>query len=296
MYLNIGENMIITRITGGLGNQMFQYAIAKSMAKKNDDIFKLDISFYPKQILRKYELNYFNIEENIAGEKECITLRGSEGFIYKVRNKLGLKVNRPKEYTFENNLTLFDKEVYDKQGDMYLDGFWQNENYFKMIRENIINDLTPRNTISKEAILHLENIKSTTSVSLHVRRGDYVSDRHTNSVHGICNLDYYKKAISYVNKKAKEPVFYIFSDDIPWCKKNFDFLENKIFVDDTKSPFDDLELMKNCQHHIIANSTFSWWGAWLNENEDKIVIAPKVWFLQDKWKNLNLASNEWIKL
>lgn len=295
-YLNIGEKMIITRISGGLGNQMFQYAIAKSMAKKNNDIFKLDISFYPKQILRKYELNYFNIEENIASKEECENLRGSEEFIYKVKNKLGLDINRPKPYTFENNITLFDKELYDKNGDIYLDGFWQNENYFKSIREVIINDFTPKNRISNEANKHLHDITSVNSVSLHIRRGDYVADEHTSSVHGICGLDYYNNAIEYISDKIENPAFYIFSDDIAWCKENFDFIKNKIFIDDTKSAIDDLELMKNCKHNIIANSTFSWWGAWMNTNDKKIVIAPKVWFIDEKWKNLSIALNDWIKI
>jgi hypothetical protein len=288
--------MIITRITGGLGNQMFQYAIAKSIAKKNSDIFKLDISFYPKQSLRKYELNLFNIEENIATEEECARLRGSEGLWFKIKRKLNLSINRPKSYTFENNLTLFDKEVWNKKGDIYLDGFWQNESYFKDIRDEILKDFTLKQDISNEAKKYLKNIQNITSVSLHIRRGDYVENNHTNKVHGICDLDYYKKAIRYINEKVKEPIFYIFSDDISWCKENFNFLENKIFVDNTRSAVEDLELMKYCKHNIIANSTFSWWGAWLNDNKDKIVVAPKIWFEKEEWKNLNLSSEKWTKL
>ena len=288
--------MIITRISGGLGNQMFQYAIAKSMAKKNDDIFKLDISFYPKQILRKYELNYFNIEENIATEKESNNLRGKEDFLYKVKNKLGLKINRPSSYTFENNITTFDKEVWYKSKNIYLDGFWQNESYFEMIRDDILKDFTLKIDISNEAKKYLKSIKKENSISLHVRRGDYVQNTHTNSVHGTCGLEYYKSAIEYISKKTTIPIFYIFSDDISWCKENFDFIDNIVFVDDTKTAFDDLELIKNCKHNIIANSTFSWWGAWMNKYDEKIVIAPKVWFIDEKWKNLSIALNDWIKI
>jgi len=286
--------MIITRISGGLGNQMFQYAIAKSMAKRNKDTFKLDISFYPKQTLRKYELNYFNIDENIATKKECTQLRGREGFIYKIKRKIGMVVARPKSYIFETNITKFDEEIWKKKGDIYLDGFWQNEKYFKNIREEILNDFTLKDSISTEANRYLKHIKNTNSISLHVRRGDYVKDNHTNNVHGVCDIVYYKKAIQYMQSKIQNPFFYIFSDDIAWCKENFNFLKNKTFIDDTKTAFDDLELMKNCRHSIIANSTFSWWGAWLNENEDKVVVGPKIWFANNN--NINITCKGWIKI
>lgn len=287
--------MITTRISGGLGNQMFQYAIAKSMAKNSNDIFKLDISFYPKQTLRKYELNLFNIDENIADTDECIALRGKEGFIYRVKNRLDLSIQRPSSYTPENDITLFDTEVYNKNGNIYLDGFWQNENYFKGIREEIIKDFSVKNDISQEASKYLKNIINSESVSIHIRRGDYIENIHTNSVHGSCDVDYYKKAIKYINKNVSNPVFYIFSDDIPWCKENFNFLENKVLVDDTKSAIDDLELMKNCKHNIIANSTFSWWGAWLNENEKKIVISPLNW-IKENPKNLTWVPENWMQI
>ena len=286
--------MIITRISGGLGNQMFQYAIAKSIAKKNDDMFKLDTSFYPKQTLRKYELSFLNIEENIASEKECIKLRGKEDFLFKVKRKFKFAIKRPKSYTFEENITSFDKNIWSKTGEIYLDGFWQNEDYFKDIRDDILKDFSLKIAISNEANKHLYNIKNSQSISLHVRRGDYVQDSHTNSVHGTCDLEYYKKTIEYINNKITSPIFYIFSDDISWCKENFSFLENKIFVDDTKSAFDDLELMQNCKHNIIANSTFSWWGAWMNENKNKIVISPEIWFSSNP--NITLSCKEWIKI
>lgn len=286
--------MIISRISGGLGNQMFQYAVAKAIAKKNRDIFKLDISFYPKQTLRKYELNQFNIEENIATEQECIKFRGKEDLIFKVKRKLGFENKRPNEYYHEKEITVFNKSLWDKKGNIYLDGFWQNEEYFKDIRDKILKDFTLKKDISNEAKKYLKDLQNSQSISLHVRRGDYVKNAHTNSVHGTCDLKYYKKAINYTKQNVQSPNFYIFSDDIAWCKKNFNFLENKVFIDDTKSVFDDLVLMKNCKHNIIANSTFSWWGAWMNENENKIVVAPKVWFnINNK---LTLSLNEWIQI
>jgi len=288
--------MIITRISGGLGNQMFQYAIAKAIAKKNNDVFKLDLSFYPKQTLRKYELDLLNIDEHIASEDECIKLRGKENLVFKVKNRLGLTINRPKSYILESSLTLFDFVIYNREGNIYLDGFWQNEEYFKSIRKDILKDFTLKDVIEEEVKKYLESIQNSNSVSLHVRRGDYIDNSYTNNVHGVCSLRYYKKAIEHIIQKIEKPIFYIFSDDIAWCKDNFDFLESKVFVDNTKSALDDLELMKHCKHNIIANSTFSWWGAWLGKNSDKIVVAPQVWFVEDGWKDLTIAKKEWIKI
>ncbi len=281
--------MIVSKITGGLGNQMFQYAIAKAIAKKRGDDFKLDISFYPKQTLRRYELDQFNIEENIANDNEIAKLSGIENVWLKIKRKLGFNINRPKSYFIEKESAIFDKEVFDYKNNIYLDGYWQNEKYFKDIRAEIVKDFTSRNNISEEAKKYLSDIKNFQSVSLHVRRGDYVKNAHTNTVHGTCDLEYYKKAIKFIEENIENPNFYIFSDDISWCKENFEFLKSKTYIDDTKNAFDDLELMKNCKHNIIANSTFSWWAAWLNENKNKIVIAPKIWWIMKPEKNLALS-------
>ena len=274
--------MIITKIAGGLGNQMFQYAIAKSIAIKNSDEFKLDISFYSKQTLRKYELDLFTIEEN---------LDSGESLLSKVKRKLGFILG---DYYREKETTIFDKKVFDYDENIILDGYWQNENYFKEIRDDIIKDFTPKIDISNEAKKHLKQICSSNSISIHLRRGDYIHNSHINNVHGTCDLDYYMKAIKYINKNTENIKYFIFSDDIVWCKENFDFLENKVFIDDTKSGIDDLELMKHCKHNIIANSSFSWWGAWLNENDNKIVVAPKTWWAsrQDK----HIAPLNWKKI
>jgi hypothetical protein len=286
--------MIVSKITGGLGNQMFQYAIAKAIAKKRNDKFKLDISFYPNQTLRKYELNYFKIEEDIATNHEIEILGDKASFWFKIKRKLGITLSSSMSYCPEKESTILDTSVFNYTNGIYLDGYWQNEGYFKEIRYELLKDFTLKNEISNEARKYLENIKNNNSISLHVRRGDYIQVSHTNSIHGTCDLIYYKKATDYINKCVKNSHFYIFSDDIDWCKQNFIFLKNKVFIDDTNSAFDDLELMKNCKHNIIANSTFSWWSAWLNENNDKIIISPAIW-----WKTMpskNISCDNWIKL
>lgn len=287
--------MIITSISGGLGNQMFQYAIAKSIAQKNNDIFKLDLSFYRNQTLRKYNLNDFNIDESIATENQIFELRGSEGFFFRTAKKINFPWVFPATYIKEKEITIFDERVYRLQGNIYLDGYWQNERYFIDIREALVKDFIPKKRISTEARNYLKAIVETNSVSLHIRRGDYVVNSHTNSVHGVCGLDYYKRSIEHMKNKVFDPKFYIFSDDISWCKENFNFLDSKIFVDDTQSALEDLELMKHCKHNIIANSSFSWWGAWLNSNTNKIVISPLNW-IKNNTKNFKWVPDAWDQL
>lgn len=295
--------MIIARITGGLGNQMFQYAIAKSMAKKNNDTFKLDTTFYPKQSLRKYELDLFNIKENRALNVDIDKLKGKEGLIYKIKNRLKIKNKKPNSYKADSLLlnsakytdAIFEKEIFTSVGDIYLDGYWQSEEYFKDIRDDIVKDFAPKKKTSDEASKHINDIENSNSVSLHVRRGDYVDNTmFKGSGLTVTEIPYYKDAIEFMNSKVKNPKYFIFSDDIAWCKENFDFIENKVFVDDTKSAIDDMVLMSKCKHNVIANSTFSWWGAWLNENEHKIVVAPKIWYRTNH--NLHLAPKEWVRL
>ncbi len=282
---------------------MFQYAIAKSMAIKNNDIFKLDVTFYPKQTLRKYELDLFNIEENLASQKEIDSLKGKEGFIDKVKNKLKVKNKKPNSYKADslllngakNTNEIFEGNIFNSSEDIYLDGYWQSEKYFKNIKDEIIKSFTPIHDISEKAKQYIKEIENSNSVSLHVRRGDYVDNTmFKGSGLTITEMPYYKDAIEFINSKVENPKFFIFSDDIAWCKENFEFLEDKTFIDDTKSAIDDMVLMSRCEHNIIANSTFSWWGAWLNRNKNKIVIAPKVWYKTNH--ELHLAPKEWIKL
>ncbi|MDB3972301.1 alpha-1,2-fucosyltransferase [Candidatus Thioglobus sp.] len=290
--------MIIIRVMGGLGNQMFQYATAKSIAKKNNDEFKLDLSFYANQDFRQYELDRFLIKGSVATGAECARLRGNEGLVQKVKKRLGFKMQRPRPYVFEHELhaTKFQKHIFENTESMYLDGYWQNEEYFKNIRDEILQDFTLQDSISREAKKYLESIMVSRSVSLHVRRGDYIQNPHANSMHGTCSIEYYKEAIRCIHERVENPVFYIFSDDINWCKENFDFLDCKIFIDKSLDGIEDLYLMQACDNNIIANSSFSWWGAWLNTNKSKCVVAPRIWFSNNKRRGCNLACEDWITI
>ena len=195
-----------------------------------------------------------------------------------------------KSYLKEKRSSYFDASVF-KNDDVYLDGYWQNELYFSDIREELLRDLTSISSMSELGVVYMEGIKKSNSVSLHVRRGNYLNLKNFN----VLDIDYYMKAVEYIRKNVEKPTFYIFSDDLEWCKNSLGFLDNCIFVDSTKTEIDDLKLMSFCKHNIIANSSFSWWGAWLNQNCKKTVIAPKDWLLNDPGSS-NVILSDWVKL
>jgi len=278
--------MTIVKIQGGLGNQLFQYALARSIKEKGIDV-KLDIFKNRDNFNRSYKLDKFNISLEIANDEEIKKLKGYDGVFRRVLNKFKLDVIKPDSFYKEKLYMSYCDGVF--RDNLYLDGYWQNENYFKDIRTILLKEFKIKD-LSNKAKKYLDLINNN-SVSIHIRRGDYLKLK---DIYYICDLDYYNKAIEFILKKIKNPTFFIFSDDINWCKKNLN-LKNVVFVEST-TDIDDLFLMKSCKHNVIANSTFSWWGAWLNENRDKIVITPKKWFVKDEWRELHLACSDWRKI
>lgn len=287
--------MIIVKITGGLGNQLFQYAIGRALSLRLDCELALDISFYPKQTLRKYELDKFNIKATIASDSEITNYGGGSRFIDRLMRRLKLTPYIYPNYIKELESFTYVKSIDTCKVDSYLDGYWQNPNYFDHIKTILCEDFTPVTSISQQANEWLLEINSSKSVSVHIRRGDYVNNSHTNSVHGVCSIDYYKKAIEHIQQEIDNPIFYVFSDDINWCKENLSFIENINYIDNTKSAIDDLILMSNCSSNIIANSTFSWWGAWMNLSNNS-TIAPNDWFVEMPIKEMNFLPQDWIVL
>jgi hypothetical protein len=260
----------IVSIAGGLGNQMFQYAFYLSLKHYwfPRDLNKKYIA--PYEIHNGYELNnVFNIKQNIVTN---LTV----GFIKKNFKKKILKKQEKSGGAFEQINLRTNQPI------RYFSGYWQSEKYFVGIEDKIRStfkfDFTQ---VSKRNKSLISDMRNENAVSIHIRRGDYVNDPGAKMVlGGNCNLDYYKKAINYINGKIENPFYYIFSDDSEWVRENFTFLRNSIVIDwnKNKDNWQDMMLMSTCKHNIIANSSFSWWGAWLNSNPDKIVIAPKKWF------------------
>ena len=281
--------MIITKIKGGLGNQLFQYAVGRAAALHHKAPLKFDTTIFETYKLHNgYRLDQFAIQAEIAAENEIINLKGRSNVLFSALRKAGL-VKR-KSYFKEKRSSYFDASVF-KNNFVYLDGYWQNELYFSDIRELLLKELSPNSSMNDLGCAYLDSIKKSNSVSLHVRRGDYLNSKNIN----VLDVDYYLKAVDYIRKIIEKPTFYIFSDDLDWCKSSLLFLDDCVYVEGTQTEIDDLKLMSFCQHNIIANSSFSWWGAWLNENPNKTVIAPKGWLLNDPGSS-NVILSDWVKL
>jgi hypothetical protein len=290
--------MIITRLIGGLRNQLFQYAVGRHLAEIHQTVLRIDISGFETYKLHKYSLWSFNIQEDFASpeEVESLTVRkqvGKEGMLAKL---LGKKSKLAKTHIREKKLYTFDPKILKLSDGVYLDGYWQNEKYFANIAGIIRREATvkfPQTGKDKE----LANmIASSESVSLHIRRRDYVSDPKTNQVHGICDLDYYSRCVAHITQTVNNSCFFVFSDDPEWVQANLRLSYPTTFVDhnDADKNYEDLRLMSQCRHNIIANSSFSWWGAWLNPNEDKLVLAPKRWLAKNGVNYKNMIPHHWI--
>jgi len=272
--------MIVVKMQGGLGNQMFQYAFGLSIAQKLKSRLYFDTTFFNQEhnlTPRKYELDIFNAKINIAGDK-LIGKFISPGKLQRLKNKTG--VGETTAYT-ESSLNYY-ADVFSVKPPAYFEGFWPSERYFAEYRQLVRNGFTFKALLSTESI-HLANIiqQQQNAVSLHIRRGDYVSSASTNQIHGICSLSYYHAAIDCVKQQVENPVFYLFSDDAEWVAQNLlPGIPNATLIQHNQGDdsWQDMALMSKCRHHIIANSSFSWWGAWLNPYQNKMVIAPKNWF------------------
>lgn len=294
--------MIVVKLIGGLGNQMFQYAAGSALASLHDTKLYLDTSHlnidsnnaYTK---REFELGKLNINANIANQQILNNFNFNES-----KWMLRLKKTFPKFFKkiiFNEHHFNFHKVFFDMPATTYLNGYWQSEKYFLNIKHKLISEFSLLKNSSEKTFSIEQQIKKTNSVSIHVRRGDFVSLKSATNFHGNLKLDYYKEAVDIIKSKIENPTFFIFSDDINWCCNQFEFLESKFFVDSLNlntSAHDELALMQLCKHNIIANSSFSWWGAWLNLNPDKICIAPKNWFAVKNLNTADLIPKTWIEL
>jgi len=292
--------MIITKLIGGLGNQMLQYAFGRWVSFFNKTNLKLDITGYENQEVvtqRKYNLFIFNIKEQFASKDEINKIKrlNYNKYLLKIINRILPYYYRPHvvQKYFE-----YDSNVKKIKNNSYLEGYWFSEKYFKGIEDVIRKDFTFKygpNEINKKFIYEIIN---SNSISIHVRRGDYVTDKKTTEFHGTCDLEYYNQAVLFVSKKISNPHFFIFSDDSDWVKKNLCLNYQSTFVihNFKKNNYEDLRLMSMCKHSIISNSSFSWWGAWLNYYPNKIVIAPKKWFNNQEISAKDIIPDYWIKM
>lgn len=289
--------MVIIKITGGLGNQLFQYAFGQYVAKKlnlkvkYDLQTKISISNFTERELGLLNYN-FRIE---VAEPEYVKQMKffSKGFCSRLERKLVQKVpSLSKRYFVEDELhkVILDKELRD---DCYYDGYWQSFKYLEVNNEFLHNKIRSKNlSVGNEKLK--EKISLSNSISLHVRRGDYISIKKNSDIFNICDLNYYLAAIDLIEQKIDEPQYYIFSDDIEWAKANF--VELKFYFVEGNTPEEDLYLMSLCKYNIIANSTFSWWAAWLNNNVTKEIICPKHWYVNGDNSLKEFIPESWIRM
>jgi len=290
--------MIVMRLKGGLGNQLFQYALGRRLAiEKNTDLL-LDSASYRYDHLREYRLDLFNIKASASDRLLFVATDSRFKYLNHLIQRFKSFFSKPFQIIKEKGFP-FDPEVLNCSEQAYLDGFWQSEKYFDSVAHILREDLTLKMPITG-ALEKLEDQirNSSHSVSLHVRRGDYVSNPVTTAFHGVCGVEWYMHAASMMEERLEKPTFFIFSDDYEWAKENLRFQSNTVFIKPSPDgqECNDLYLMSLCQNNIIANSSFSWWGAWLNTNPKKIVIAPKVWFVGGPQNTADLIPSSWIRV
>jgi len=288
--------MVIVKLNHGLGNQLFQYATGRSLARQLGTRLILDTSEYSSSSFRQYKLNHFGISQPILNPLAQFAIR-------KLR-KRALTSIRLLAHNYGIFRFVIDKERgFDKtlpaQGrNLHLEGFWQSERYFAGLRETLLSELTLPAPIQPEARQMWARLPEEISVCVHIRRGDYVSTEHGQTHYSTCGLEYYAAAMAYLGERVAGAKYYFFSDDPDWVQANFTPADNRVFVASpaARSDIEDFSLMMNCRHFIIANSTFSWWAAWLGKHPDKLVIAPRNWYRSSRNTDKDLVPDHWVRL
>lgn len=288
--------MVIVKIAGGLGNQMFQYAFGKTIALRNNTALKLDISIFEHYEFHEYMLNHLQIEENYATAEEVKMFakhQTRKGRFGKLLNPFF--ADRTK-YVEEPKYT-FVPEMLNLKNPCYLDGYWQSEKYFKEIESIIRKEFrlrTPLSDYSRDVAERIVNEHN--AIALHIRRGDIAHHPRFKIIHGVRPLAYYDAAIDEIRRRTSSPSFFVFSDDIEWARENIKTGSPTEFIGQgPKKNYEDLELMRLCRHHILSNSTFGWWGSWLSDfSQTGITIAPKQWNI--KFDSKDLLLPHWIVL
>ncbi len=272
---------IIVNLIGGAGNQMFQYALGYTISLLHGQDLYIDLSSYENYKVRNFELNKFGFDIKIANQEDCEILNRKHFF---------------KKILYKDKSKTFNPKLLNIKGSAYLKGFWQSEKYFSCMRDEILSLFEFRD---KSFIVNhnlLQDIKNSNAVCVNLRLGDYITNETNKRIHFVCKKDYYTNAIKYMCKNITNPKLFVFSDDIEGSKEflpdGYDF----VFAD-TANWQEDMYFMSECKHNIVANSSFSWWAAWLNKNPDKIVAAPSRWYTKEARVNdKDVVPNNWVKI
>jgi len=270
--------MVIVKLYGGLGNQMFQHAAGAVLAEKLGTKLYHDLSWFdfvktkPHATQRSFELDQFGIAPRTLS-------------FFAKRQAAKLPVYSQSGLGYDSGFTKIS-------GSVILDGHWQSYRYFEN-SPDLIKKVFSFPTLENEELS--EQITSKPSISLHIRRGDYASNTTINAIHGLLPKQYYEKGVAKLANELENPHLFLFSDDIAWVKQNFKFNHPSTFIK-SRRDIDDMHLMSLCRCNIIANSSFSWWAAWLNANSGKQVVAPKKWSIDPNYKYPELIPKDWIIL
>ena len=270
--------MIVTRLCGGLGNQFFQYAAGRALALRCHTDLALDTEWFERTIPgmepRTYELHRYPIRARLLRDPER----------EKIRSRLAAGRKRfsfPPRWTqfTEPDFNCYHPAVLGLRGHVYLDGFWQYPDYFQDAAPQIRAELVPSAAVCDPDPAIVRRIKEVNSVSIHVRRGDYLT---SGQFIGALPAAYYSAALAWISSRVENPHFFVFSDDPNWVRENFPIAARVDYMahEGPDAAFKDLHLMSECRHHVIANSSFSWWAAWLSSSESPLVVAPARWFAQ----------------
>ena len=293
--------MIIVRLMGGLGNQLFQYAAARRLASWHDTILKIDTSWLNASQQRSYCLGAFSVPEAFASLDETARLIGAGSVAFRMYLRRLTQRCRPyfRRHIFsESHVGPYDPNILRTPRDVYLNGYWQSEKYFADIEERLREELLIKDEPGAPNRMMLERICNNDSVSIHIRRGDYVSDPAIQRVHGSLTIQYYQRCVDIVAQRVASPHFFVFSDDHDWARENLRISYPTTYVshNDPSRPHEDLRLMSACKHNVVANSSFSWWAAWLNSNPHKIVLAPRHWFQEPRYDTRDLVPSAWLRV
>jgi hypothetical protein len=303
--------MILTRVQGGLGNQLFQYAFGKMLALKNNTQLKIDTSLLTDNlknenaVIRNFDLDIFETTINFASQSEISFYNG-----YPDGNILLRAFHKADKVFRKRNLLIQDKHLFNHEhlnatSNTCIVGRWQSEKYFEEKKEAIIADFKIKSSWLLNSTANETIANAAVPISIHVRREDYVKDKNGNVVrsglvNGNLDVSYYLDAVNYFINLFPNAQFFVFSEDYNWCIQNLQFIPRAVFVKTEKNKkgmAEDLYLIGKCHHHITSHSTFSWWGAYLSSFDKKIIVAPKQWsFTTDDFTPPHIVPDSWVKI
>lgn len=287
--------MIVVKFNGGLGNQLFQYAFGRALQLRHNDSFAIDIEEFRRSyghVQRHYSLENFNLPDDVSvlPIKESSSLMFFKVF-HKVNGKLNSKLASLFNIYWWRSPVFKDFGIRETKGKRcYFYGYWQSEKYFSEYKDIIKEELKVKTPIIEECKPYANLISASNAVCLHIRRGDFVKEGQI-----VCDLDYYQRGINYIAQHTENPKFFIFTNDNEWVKQNIKLPAASVFVDVADPDYEVLRLMYMCKHFVISNSSYSWWGQYLSDNPNKIVVAPSKWSL--KWPNERcIYQDNWVIL